>query len=86
MNPETVNILLIHDLLLSEYGDHTWHPSDPVATLVSTIISQNTNDVNRDRAFERLQARFPTWESVRDALVEDLVEAEGQLFLKSANL
>jgi endonuclease-3 len=74
MKPET-KILLIHDLLLSEYGDHTWHPSDPVATLVSTIISQNTNDVNRDRAFERLRARFPTWESVRDAPLEELVAA-----------
>lgn len=75
MKPETAKILLIHDLLLSEYGDHTWHPSDPVATLVSTIISQNTNDVNRDRAFGRLHARFPTWESVRDAPLEELVEA-----------
>jgi endonuclease-3 len=75
MKPETAKILLIHDLLLSEYGDHNWHPSDPVATLVSTIISQNTNDVNRDRAFERLRARFPTWESVRDAPLEELVEA-----------
>jgi endonuclease-3 len=75
MKPKTDEILLIHDLLLSEYGDHTWHPSDPVATLVSTIISQNTNDTNRDRAFEQLRARFPTWEAVRDAPLEQVVEA-----------
>jgi len=73
--PETPKILRIHDLLLAEYGDHPWHPRDPVATLVSTILSQNTNDVNRDRAFERLRARFPTWEAVRDAPLPELIEA-----------
>jgi len=35
--------------------------------LVSTILSQNTNDLNRDRAFESLRDHFPTWEAVRDA-------------------
>lgn len=75
MKPETDEILRIHNLLLSEYGDHTWHPRDPIASLVSTILSQNTNDVNRDRAFERLRERFPTWEEIRDAELDELVEA-----------
>ena len=75
MKPETNKILHIHDLLLSEYGDHPWHPRDPVATFVSTILSQNTNDVNRDRAFERLRGRLPTWEAVRDAPLDELIEA-----------
>jgi endonuclease III len=48
---------------------------DPVSELVLTILSQNTNDVNRDRAYDRLQARFPTWEAVRDADVREVVEA-----------
>jgi endonuclease-3 len=43
--------------------------------LVSTIISQNTNDTNRDQAFERLRERFPTWEQVRDAPEEAVVDA-----------
>jgi len=43
--------------------------------LVSTILSQNTNDVNRDRAFDALRAKFPTWEAVRDAKEKDVVEA-----------
>jgi endonuclease-3 len=68
-------ILRVHDLLLSEYGDHPWRPFDPVATLVSTILSQNTNDVNRDRAFERLRERFDTWEAVRDGPLDDVVDA-----------
>lgn len=74
-SPEPEKILRIHNLLLAEYGDHPWHPRDPVATLVSTILSQNTNDVNRDRAFEQLRERFPTWEAARDAPLPDLIEA-----------
>jgi endonuclease-3 len=43
--------------------------------LVSTILSQNTNDVNRDRAFDALRARFPTWEAVRDAPEVEVIDA-----------
>jgi len=75
MNPETAQALRIHDLLLTEYGDHPWHPRDPLATLVSAILSQNTNDANRDRAFGQLRERFPTWEEVRDAPLAELVAA-----------
>ena len=67
---------MIHELLLQEYGPRPWQPGrDPLATLVGTILSQNTNDVNRDRAFERMRERFPTWEEVRDADPAELVEA-----------
>lgn len=75
MKPKTEDALHTHRKLLDAYGDRHWQPGDPVATLVSTIISQNTNDTNRDRAFERLQERLPTWEGVRDAPEEAVVEA-----------
>jgi len=75
MKPETDDVLRIHTVLLSEYGEPARQPGDPVATLVGTILSQNTNDVNRDRAFDRLRERFPTWEAVRDAPLEELVDA-----------
>jgi len=75
MKPDPEEILEVHHILLQEYGDHPWQPSDPVDTLVSTILSQNTNDVNRDRAFSQLQARFPTWDAVRSASQEALVDA-----------
>jgi len=67
--------LRVHRALLAQYGERRWQPSDPVATLVSTFLSQNTNDINRDRAFERMQIRFPTWEEVRDAPLDALIEA-----------
>ncbi len=66
----------IHEKLLEAYGKPTWRPHlDPVSELVSTILSQNTNDVNRDVAYDRLRARLPTWEQVRDADAEEVIEA-----------
>jgi endonuclease-3 len=43
--------------------------------LISTILSQNTNDANRDRAFRRLKERYTSWEQVRDASPDDVVDA-----------
>jgi endonuclease-3 len=66
----------IHQRLLESYGQPTWrNPLPPLDELVSTILSQNTNDVNRDRAFESLRARFPNWEAVRDAEPEQIIQA-----------
>lgn len=48
---------------------------DPLEELVLTILSQNTSDVNRDRAYGRMRERFPTWEEVADAPLRSLREA-----------
>jgi endonuclease-3 len=40
---------------------------DPLEELLLTVLSQNTSDVNRDRAFSALRERFPTWEEVAAA-------------------
>lgn len=65
----------IHALLLKEYGTPRWTRLDGVSEMVATILSQNTNDANRDLAYTRLRARFNTWEAVRDAKTDDIVEA-----------
>jgi endonuclease-3 len=66
----------VHHKLLEAYGEPAWRPHlDSVSELVSTILSQNTNDVNRDVAFDRLRSRFPTWEQVRDADVDEVIDA-----------
>ena len=68
--------LQIHKTLLEAFGEPIWrNPLPAVDELVSTILSQNTNDINRDRAFEALRAKFPTWEAVRDAQEADVVNA-----------
>ncbi len=58
----------VHAALLATYGQPVWRREMPALDeLVSTILSQNTNDLNRDRAFESLRAHFSSWEAVRDA-------------------
>ena len=39
----------------------------PLDELILTVLSQNTNDTNRDRAYADLRTRFPTWDEVADA-------------------
>jgi endonuclease-3 len=68
--------LKVHNKLIEFYGEPTWrNPLPPVDELVSTILSQNTNDINRDRAFVSLRAKFPNWEQVRDADTDEVIEA-----------
>ncbi len=66
----------VHERLLEKFGEPIWrNPLPAIDELVSTFLSQNTNDVNRDRAFDSLRAKFPTWEEVRDAPEADVIEA-----------
>lgn len=66
----------VHRRLLEVYGLPEWREVFPALDeLVSTILSQNTNDVNRDVAFNMLKKRFPTWEAVRDAPAQAVIEA-----------
>lgn len=44
----------------------------PVDELVYTVLSQNTSDVNTDRTFAALKARYPRWSLARDAAPEDI--------------
>src|SRR4030066_328304 len=75
MNPRE-RALEIHRRLLEKYGEPSWRDSLPILDeLISTILSQNTNDINRDRAFTRLKQRFETWENVRDADANAVIEA-----------
>lgn len=50
-------------------------PKDPLSELIFTILSQNTTDTNRDRAYERLRGRFPSWEAVLAADTAGIEEA-----------
>jgi len=62
---------------------------DPLDTLIETILSQATNDRNRDRAFTELKRQFPTWEAVRRAPVHRIARAirsAGLARVKSARI
>ncbi len=43
--------------------------------LILTVLSQSTNDRNRDVAFLRLRRRFESWGAVREAPLEEVEEA-----------
>ena len=66
----------IVDKLAAEYGRPVLRPHwAPVDELVLTVLSQNTNDRNRDVAYGRLRERFPSWDAVRHAPLEEIEEA-----------
>jgi len=63
-------------LLRKEYGPRKWQPGqDPLSTLIATVLSQNTSDVNSHRAFAALVNRFGRWESVAAADANELARA-----------
>jgi endonuclease III len=74
--PAARRVRAIRDRLREVYGVPLAPPhGHPIAELVLTVLSQSTNDRNRDVAFLRLRDRFDAWEDVRDAPVEAIEEA-----------
>src|SRR5213078_2842319 len=66
----------VRDRLRHAYGQPILRPHHaPVDELILTVLSQNTNDRNRDVAYARLRERFETWADVRDARVAAVEEA-----------
>ena len=63
-------------ILDDAYGRPVLAPRLPALDeLIYTVLSQNTADVNTDRSFATLRRRLPTWELVRDAPLEEVVDA-----------
>jgi endonuclease III len=74
--PTRRRVIAIRDRLRLLYGRPSAPPHrQPLDELILTVLSQSTNDRNRDVAFLRLRARFPSWSAVRDAPVEEIEEA-----------
>jgi endonuclease-3 len=58
------------------FGASRWEPDlDPLSELIQTILSQHTTGPNSRRAFEQLRERFPTWDELRTAEVDDVAAA-----------
>ena len=73
--PPPRRVRAIRDRLRLLYGIPRAKPhGHPIAELVLTVLSQSTNDRNRDLAYLALRERFPDWEAVRDAAVDELEE------------
>jgi len=62
---------------------------DPLSNLVLTVLSQSTNDKNRDTAYQRLKERYPTWEKVMNAeqkVIADVIRPGGLANQKSERI
>jgi endonuclease-3 len=74
--PTRRRVAAIRDRLREVYGVPLMAPHEqPLDELILTVLSQSTNDRNRDVAYERLRERFPSWEAVLNAPVEEVEEA-----------
>src|ERR671911_336971 len=66
--PTRRRVRALRDRLRLVYGRPIAPPHHkPLEELILTVLSQSTSDRNRDVAYMRLVARFPSWEAVRDA-------------------
>ncbi len=73
-SPPQVLIREVLKTLTKSYGSPHWREAlSPVDELISTILSQNTNDANRDRAFQTLKNRFQDWDTLRQAPEEEII-------------
>jgi endonuclease III len=75
-NPTRARVRRIRDRLREIYGTPIAPPhGQGLDELILTVLSQSTNDRNRDVAFLRLRDRFHSWEAVRDAPNAEVEEA-----------
>ncbi len=66
----------IYEGLRERYGEAE-EPNNHsgIEYLIETILSQNTNDINRDKAFRNLQEKYgDDWEKVENAPREELID------------
>ncbi|HEY9524273.1 MAG TPA: endonuclease III [Thermopolyspora sp.] len=74
--PDPQRITMVLHRLRVRQG--TFTPGTPLPIIdqvVATVLSQHTSDRNSERAFTQLKTRFPKWEQVADAPVEDVADA-----------
>jgi endonuclease-3 len=92
--PTPARVVRVRERLRAVYGVPLMRPhGHPIAELVLTVLSQSTNDRNRDVAYLRLRERFGgsrfRWERVRDAplaQVEEAIRPGGISKVKSARI
>lgn len=91
MNSDT--ILRILDALESQYHNEKCPPKlghiEPLDGLILTVLSQNTNDINRDRAYDNLKSRYPSWPDVVAAgasRLEDAIRTAGLAHTKAGRI
>jgi endonuclease-3 len=74
--PDAARIREVQRRLRAAQGPFVPKPLLPVIDeVIATVLSQHTYDINSERAFAQLKARFPSWEQVADAPGEEVADA-----------
>ena len=86
-------IIRVLDALEDEYHNESCPPelghTEPLDGLILTVLSQNTNDINRDRAFANLKSHYPEWKDVADAgseRLENVIRTAGLAHTKAGRI
>lgn len=66
----------VYQRLVAEQGERVLKSRrDPMRELISTMLSHRTTHANEEAAYERMWQRFGSWEAIRDAPLDELIEA-----------
>ena len=72
----TLAVSLVQERLESIYGPIEWRPRMiAIDELIFTVLTQNTSDLNAERAYDSLRKVLPTWGQVIEAETEKVAEA-----------
>ena len=63
-----------HARLVKQFGKPSPQVLPVMHELILTVLSQNTTDKNRDRAFNAMKEKYPKWEDVAEAEEKKLIE------------
>lgn len=89
MTELSARLARVTDILEGLYGRPSWKAKEPLDELMLTILSQSTNDRNRDLAYARLRAALPAWEQVANvevSYIEELIRPAGLSRQKSVRM
>src|SRR5438105_6507522 len=65
-----------YERLLKLHGEHPLVPRrEPMHELISTILSHRTTQKNEAEAYDNMWKHFGSWEAIRDAPLEELIES-----------
>jgi len=68
--------MIVYDRLVALHGPFPLVPRrEPMHELISTMLSHRTTQANEALAFQRMWDRFGSWEAIRDAPLDALIEA-----------
>ena len=75
-SPPEQNVADITKRLEDNLGIPTWKGrGNPLGSLILTVLSQSTNDRNRDTAYQRLKQSFSDWEAVMNSPADKIADA-----------